>query len=210
MARVIVTGATGLIGKALCKALIERGDEVIVFSRDPEAARQKVPHATDYIAWGGAEQGVWAASIDGADAVVNLGAVSLFAQRWSDSFKREIRDSRVIGTRGIVNAIAQAKSKPAVLVNASAVGIYGPHGHEKLDEDAPPGNDFLAEVCKAWEAEARKAEAKHAGGGATHWHRARSYTRAHCNSLCCRSSLALAGRCCLAHNGFRGFTAMTR
>lgn len=159
MASVIVTGATGLIGKALCKALIERGDEVIVFSRDPGAARQKVPGATAYVAWDGAEQGAWAASIDGADAVVNLGAVSLFARRWSDAFKREIRDNRVIGTRGIANAIAQAKSKPPVFVNASAVGIYGPHGHEKLDEDAPPGEGFLANVCKAWEAEARQAEA---------------------------------------------------
>jgi hypothetical protein len=89
---------------------------------------------------------------------VNLGASSLFAKRWSDSFKREIRDSRVIGTRGIVNAIGEAANKPRVLINASAVGIYGPRGNEKLDESATLGNDFLAQVCKEWEAAAQDAE----------------------------------------------------
>lgn len=156
--RVVVTGATGLIGKALCRALIERGDQVVVFSRDPDSARSKVPGATEYVTWTPETNGPWAGAIDGADAVVHLGAASLFEKRWSESFKREIRESRVNGTNGIVNAIVRAERKPGVLVSASAVGIYGPRTHEKLDEDATLGDDFLAGVAKDWEAEAKRAE----------------------------------------------------
>ncbi|MBC8159703.1 MAG: TIGR01777 family protein [Roseiflexaceae bacterium] len=155
--RIVVTGATGLIGRGLCAALIGRGDQVVVFSRNPGAARDKVAGAAEYVAWDAAEDGAWASALDGADAVVNLGASSLFEQRWTDAFKREIRDSRVIGTRGIVGAIGRATRKPAVLVNASAVGIYGNRVHERLDESSSLGHDFLANVCREWEAEATKA-----------------------------------------------------
>lgn len=157
--RVIVTGATGLIGKTLCRALVQRGDEVVVFSRNPDAARAKVPGAAEYVAWTPEVDGAWSGAVDGADGVVHLGAASLFEKRWTDAFKREIRESRVRGTRGIVQAIARAERKPAVLVSASAVGIYGSRTHEKLDEGATLGNDFLASVCKEWEAEATQAEA---------------------------------------------------
>lgn len=156
--RVVVTGATGLIGKFLCRKLVERGDEVVVFSRDPEGARSKVPGAANYVAWTPEESGPWASAIDGADAVVNFGGASLFGKRWSDAYKREIRESRVLGTRGIVRAVERAQRKPQVLVNASAVGIYGPRSHEKLDESASLGNDFLAVACKDWETEAQAAE----------------------------------------------------
>lgn len=156
--RIIVTGATGLIGRGLCAALIGRGDEVVVFSRNPATARTRVAGATDYVAWDAAASGIWAGALDGADAVVNLGAASLFERRWTDDFRQEIRDSRVIGTRGIVNAIASVERKPMVLINASAVGIYGPRTHERLDESSSLGHDFLANVCRDWEAEAQKAE----------------------------------------------------
>lgn len=157
--RVIVTGATGLIGKALCRRLIERGYQVVVFSRDPGAARTTVPGAAEYVAWQPAETGAWAAALDGVYAVIHLAGASIAGRRWSEEYKREIRDSRVIGTRGLVSALAAASAKPQVFVSGSAVGYYGPRDDTSLDESATPGDDFLAQVCQAWEREALKAEA---------------------------------------------------
>lgn len=155
--RVIVTGATGLIGKPLCKRLRERGYTVVAFSRSPDKARNKV-EAAEYVAWKPEENGQWSAAVDGAYAVINLAAAGLYDKRWTEKFKREIRESRVIGTRGLVEAIGRAKQRPKALINASAVGIYGPRGLERVDESASLGNDFLANVCKDWEAEATRAE----------------------------------------------------
>ncbi|HEX9442207.1 MAG TPA: TIGR01777 family oxidoreductase [Roseiflexaceae bacterium] len=157
--RVIVTGATGLIGKELCKRLIERGYAVVVFSRDTGKARKAVPGAAEYVAWQPAERGPWAAAIDGAHAVINLAGPSLAGKRWTEAYKRFVRDTRVIGTRGLVNAMAQANTKPKVFVSSSAVGYYGFRDDTKLDEGAPAGSDFLAQLCVAWEQEALKAEA---------------------------------------------------
>lgn len=156
--RVIVTGATGLIGKAVCKELLARGYEVVVFSRNPVSARQKVPDAANYVAWEPAENGPWTAYIDGAWGIINLAGASIGGRRWNDEYKRQIRDSRVIGTRGLVNAIAAAREKPHVLINGSAVGYYGPRDATPRDESAAPGNDFQALVCRDWEAAATEAE----------------------------------------------------
>lgn len=157
--RVIVTGATGMIGKALCRRLMERGHQVVVFSRDPPAARRTLPGAADYVAWQPAESGPWAGAIDGAHGVIHLAGASIAGRRWNEEYKREIRDSRVIGTRGLVNAMALAATKPQVFVSGSAVGYYGFRDDTPLDESATPGSDFLAQVCQAWEREALKAEA---------------------------------------------------
>ena len=157
--RVVVTGATGMIGRALCKELRVKGYQVVAFSRDPQKARRSVPGAAEYVAWTPAESGPWASAIDGAHAVIHLAGASLFGRRWSAEYKREIISSREIGTRGLVNAMARAQHKPQVFVSMSAVGYYGPHGSEQLDESAGPGNDFLARVCQVWEREAHKAEA---------------------------------------------------
>jgi uncharacterized protein (TIGR01777 family) len=157
--RVIVTGATGLIGKAVCRDLLARGYEVVVFSRNPASARKNVPGAADYIAWQPEEGGAWAAQVDGAWAVVNLAGTSVAGRRWNDEYKRQIRDSRVTGTRGLVRAIAAAREKPQVLINGSAIGYYGARDATPLDEGAAPGGDFLAGVVREWEAEATEAEA---------------------------------------------------
>jgi uncharacterized protein (TIGR01777 family) len=157
--RVIVTGATGLIGKAVCKGLQARGYDVVVFSRDPAAARKTVPGAAEYVAWQPEEGGAWATQVDGAWAIINLAGASVAGRRWNDEYKRQIRDSRVIGTRGLVRAIAAAREKPQTLINGSAVGYYGARDATPLDEGAAPGNDFLAGVVREWEAEATKAEA---------------------------------------------------
>src|SRR5436190_363190 len=157
--RVVIAGATGMIGRALSAQLIDKGYQVVVFSRDPQKARRSVPGAAEYVAWTPAETGAWAGAVDGAHAVINLAGASLFGQRWTEAYKREIIDSRVIGTRGLVQAMAAAKQRPQVFISTSAVGYYGPSGDRKLDESAPAGNDFLArEVCVPWERAAQPAD----------------------------------------------------
>jgi len=155
--RLVVTGATGLIGRSLSKALQASGYQVVVFSRDPQRARSAVPGAAEYVAWQPAETGAWAGALDGAYGVIHLAGASLFGKRWTDEYKREIIESREVGTRGLVNAMAGAQTKPRVFVSSSAVGYYGPSGDATIDESGPPGNDFLARVCQAWEREGAKA-----------------------------------------------------
>jgi uncharacterized protein (TIGR01777 family) len=160
--RVLLTGATGLIGSRLFGALRERGYEVVVLSRSPEEARAKLPGAADYLAWAPGESGPWVEAVDGAHAVINLAGApisqGLLGVRWTSDYKEEILSSRVLGTRGIVGAMAAASRRPAVLVNASAVGYYGYRDETPLDEYAPAGRDFVADVCVAWEREAVRAE----------------------------------------------------
>src|SRR4051794_34867141 len=119
--RVIITGATGLIGKALSKRLMEQGYAVVVFSRDPGKARQTLPGAAEVVAWEPAESGRWAAAVDGAYALINLAGASIAGQRWSPAYKQEILNSRTRGTRGLVQAMAQAQRKPQVFINGSAI-----------------------------------------------------------------------------------------
>lgn len=155
--RVVVAGATGLIGRSLCRGLLERGYEVTVFSRDSKAARERVPGAQQYVDWAPAESGPWTAAIDGAYAVVNLAGAPVFGRRWTEAYKREIRDSRVVGTRGLVRAMFRAGRRPSLFVGGSAVGYYGFRDDTPLDESAGPGSDFLARVCVDWENEALPA-----------------------------------------------------
>jgi uncharacterized protein (TIGR01777 family) len=161
--RVIVTGATGQIGRQLFAALRERGYQVVVFSRSPGRARAALPGAADYVAWTPAESGPWAVALDGAYGVIHLAGApisqGLIGVRWTTAHKREIINSRVAGTRGLVRAMGAAARRPAVLVSASAVGYYGPRDETPIDEDAPAGADFQARVCAAWEREALEAEA---------------------------------------------------
>jgi uncharacterized protein len=156
--RVVVTGATGLIGARLCGRLRDEGYAVVVFSRDPGAARRRLPGMAEYVAWTPSAGGLWTSAIDGAYGVVHLAAANLAEGRWTAKRKQEILDSRVTGTHGIVSAIGAATEKPRVLVSASAVGYYGPRDATPLDESAPSGGDFAAKVCIAWEQEARRAK----------------------------------------------------
>lgn len=151
--RVGVVGATGFIGRRLVSKLRARGDEVRVFSRDPARARKGFPPEVTCFAL----TEIDAARLSGLDAVVNLAGESIADRRWNDAVKSEIRRSRVETTRRVVDAMAAAKPRPSALVNASAVGFYGPRGDEEVDESTPSGTDFLARVCAAWEAEAMRA-----------------------------------------------------
>lgn len=153
--RVAATGATGTIGRALVRELRGRGDEVTALSRNPSRAGLEV----ETLAWRDPKgERPPPEALRGRDAVVHLLGESV-AQRWSDEARREIRDSRVLATRNLVAALAELPEdeRPGVLVSQSATGWYGPRGDERLGEDEPAGNDFLAGVVRDWEAEARRA-----------------------------------------------------
>jgi uncharacterized protein (TIGR01777 family) len=158
--RVTLTGATGLIGPAMIAALRDRGDEVTVLTRDPERAQAQLGADVQALRWDPLSEPAPAQALAGRDTVVHLAGEPV-AQRWSERAKRGIRDSRVVGTRNLVRglrALDGDDARPRVLISSSAVGYYGSHGPEPIDEEAPAGNDFLAQVCAAWEIEARAAE----------------------------------------------------
>jgi uncharacterized protein len=154
--KVTVTGATGLIGSRIVAALKARGDEVTVLTRAPDRARAALE--VEAAAWDPEAGPAPAAALAGRDAVIHLAGENV-AQRWTEPAKRAIRNSRVAGTRNLVAGLEAADPRPRVLVSASAVGYYGPHGEERVDESAPAAGDFLGEACAAWEAEAAAAEA---------------------------------------------------
>ena len=144
--RVAVTGATGLIGRAVVDALTDRGDEVTALSRSTNWASPKseLPPLD---------------ALRGRDGVVHLLGEPI-AQRWSDEARREIRDSRVLSTRNLVAALGELPEpeRPGVLISQSGAGFYGHRGDERLNESAPAGDDFLAQLTMAWESEALRAE----------------------------------------------------
>jgi uncharacterized protein (TIGR01777 family) len=163
--RVTVTGASGLVGRTLLPALQARGAEVTVLSRDPDRARSALgPGAVgppQVLAWDPMREPAPAEALAGRDSVLHLAGEPV-AQRWSAKAKRAIRDSRVIGTRNLVEGLRRADrlgtvQRPRTLISSSAIGYYGPHGEEPLDEETPPGSDFLARVCVDWEQEASVA-----------------------------------------------------
>jgi uncharacterized protein len=156
--RVTITGATGLIGSALTKALTARGDEVTVLSRNPEAAKAKLGGGVEAHAWDPQAGPAPAAALEGRDAVVHLAGEPV-AQRWNAKVKEAIMTSRREGTQHLVAGIAATTARPRTLISSSASGFYGPRGDERVDETAAPGDDFLADVCKAWEAAADEAAA---------------------------------------------------
>ena len=167
-----VTGATGLIGPVLVGALAERGAQVTVLSRDPERVHDRFASAAavgerrgpggeqvvpvEGVRWDLMSEPAPAAALEGRDAVVHLAGENV-AQRWTSKARQAIRDSRVTGTRHLVEGLRSSEPRPRTLVSASAIGYYGAHGEEPLDEDAPAGNDFLADVCADWEREAARA-----------------------------------------------------
>jgi uncharacterized protein (TIGR01777 family) len=160
MKRVLVTGGTGFVGRALVRELVRRGDQVTVLSRDVSAARGSVPRGVRVAAWSPEKAGPWRDELSVVDAVVHLAGAPV-AVRWSEAYKTKIRASRVESTRQLVEAIAAQKHKPEVLVSGSAIGFYGSHRPEgEVDEEGSQGKDFLAGVCEKWE-EAARAVAQH-------------------------------------------------
>ena len=155
--RVTLTGATGGIGGGLAKALVARGDEVTALTRSPERAAGRLPEGVTAVGWDPVAGPAPADALAGRDAVVNLAGENV-SQRWTSEIKQRIRASRELGTRNLVEGLRIAEPRPAALISGSASGYYGPHGDERIGEDAPAGDDFLAAVSVAWEREALEAE----------------------------------------------------
>ncbi len=159
MKRIAITGATGLIGKALSKALIQRGDEVTVLSRNASTARSLVPDARHYANWDyTADSSEIAKVVADKDAVIHLAGAPVAAHSWTPDYKEEIINSRVLSTRNLVQGMQQSDRKPAVFISASAIGYYGNTFDTEINEESPAADDFLGMVCAAWEAEAAQAE----------------------------------------------------
>lgn len=154
--RVLVTGASGLIGSALCDALFARGDDVVGLSRDPGRARRSNPRVA-WHKWEPTLERPDPAAFEGVEGVVNLVGERI-DQRWTDEAKQKIMETRRQGTHNLVQAIGALEQPPKVLVSQSAVGYYGDRGDEEVDESAGPGSSFDSEVTQAWEAAAHELD----------------------------------------------------
>jgi uncharacterized protein (TIGR01777 family) len=154
--KVLVTGASGLIGSALCDSLLARGDQVVGLTRNPDRAHGAKP-GIEWQAWEPTLERPPAAAFDGVGAVVNLLGEKI-DQRWTDAAKRKIMETRRAGTHNLVGAIEGLEKRPAVLVNQSAVGYYGDRGDEVVVESDGPGSSFDSEVVQAWEQAAHEIE----------------------------------------------------
>jgi uncharacterized protein (TIGR01777 family) len=154
--KVLVTGASGFIGSALCDALLARGDTVVGLSRDPQRARATNPSVV-WHAWEPTLERPPAAAFENVDGAINLEGEKI-NQRWTDEAKRRIMESRRTGTRNLIAAIAGLEKKPKVLVNQSAIGFYGDCGDAMVDESAASGEGYDAEVVREWETAAGEVE----------------------------------------------------
>ncbi|HAA28959.1 MAG TPA: TIGR01777 family protein [Cyanobacteria bacterium UBA8553] len=160
--KVAVTGATGFVGSRLVEKLQAQGNQVLILTRNAERARRVFKSSAfpllEIVTYAPTEYGAWEQSLSGCDRVVNLAGESIAEGRWTPERKQAIIDSRKLGTQRLVEAISQANPKPSVLVSASAIGYYGTSETATFEETSPPGSDFLAQVCQAWEAEAQKVK----------------------------------------------------
>lgn len=151
--KILITGASGLIGTALRKTFADKGYEMLLASRSE-------PTNDQYIRWdvetGFADK--YMPHLEGLDAVIHLAGESISGLRWTDEKKKAIRDSRVLGTRTVIEAFARLERKPKVFISGSAIGFYGDRGDEEMTEANAAGGTFLSEVCQEWEAESRRAE----------------------------------------------------
>ena len=155
--KVLITGATGFVGQRVVKQLLQEGHQVVVLSRNVAKGALKLGSKCEYFQWIDTKGLPPLEAFNGIDGIVNLMGEGIAEKRWSEEQKKEIYDSRIISTQKLVEAIGKLTVKPKVFVSASAVGIYGNRGDEEITEDSSTGGDFLAHVCKDWEAEAFKA-----------------------------------------------------
>jgi uncharacterized protein (TIGR01777 family) len=155
--RILVTGGTGFVGRALVRALRARGDAVTVLSRDPVGARRALGRGVRVAHWEPRRPGPWCDELGTAEAVVHLAGAPI-ARRWTARYRIELEESRVTSTRLLVEAIGRARRKPAALVSASATGFYGADRPDEVEEGSAPASDFLGGLCQRWEEAARGAE----------------------------------------------------
>ncbi|HXF38810.1 MAG TPA: TIGR01777 family oxidoreductase [Blastocatellia bacterium] len=153
--KILISGATGLIGRALCHVLNEDGHTIVGVSRS--SRKPSGLNVGEMYQWDSQAGPPPEAALNQVDAVINLAGEPIAAKRWSDQQKKSIRDSRIVTTRNLVEGMRRAKRKPEVFVSSSAVGYYGNRGDERLEETSPPGRGFMSEVCQEWEREAARA-----------------------------------------------------
>jgi len=156
--KILITGETGFVGKQLTSRFIQEGNEVTILTRSLKESGQ-LPKGISYLQGDPTQKGSWQEAIPGHDVIVNLAGASIFS-KWSEEYKKLIRDSRVFTTRNIIEGIPSKFEREISLFSTSAVGYYGFHGDEEMDEESPPGSDFLARLAIEWEAEASKAKEK--------------------------------------------------
>lgn len=157
MKKIVVTGATGLIGRELCKELSLHGDELTIFSTNVEKAKAILPFAKEVVEWKNYDKD-YSVYLEGKDAVIHLAGASVAGKRWTPSYKKEIYDSRINTTRNLVSSIDKCKQKPEVFISASAIGFYGDRGDSILTETSSVGKDFLSNVCDDWEKASERIE----------------------------------------------------
>jgi uncharacterized protein (TIGR01777 family) len=156
--KILVTGGTGFIGTRLCSRLVQEGHTLSIITR-AKKVREEVSPGLSFLHGDTAQKGPWQEVVKNHDAVVNLAGASIFS-KWTAKQKKLIQESRIQTTRNIVEGMEVSLQKPVTIISASAIGYYGFHGDEELDEESPRGDDFLATVCRDWEAEALKAGEK--------------------------------------------------
>lgn len=156
--KIVLAGGAGFIGRAMARAWVGQ-HEVVVLTREVERARQRLPEGVACVRWDGETLGEWVSVLESADVLINLAGESI-AQRWTPAVKERLRQSRLQPTRLLVEALAQLRQPPATLLQASAIGFYDQNPTLEVDENSSPGEGFLAEMCVAWEAAARPAEAQ--------------------------------------------------
>ncbi len=156
--KVVITGGTGFIGRALCRSLVRQGMGVTVFSRNPLQRKAILDPSITIVEWDGMTSGMWETELASSMAVINLAGAPIAEGRWTPRRKRLIVDSRVNATRLLVRAIARLTHKPRVLISASGIGFYGTSPDRQFGERNGPGSDFLAELCVTWEQVALAAQ----------------------------------------------------
>jgi len=155
--KIVITGATGLIGKNIASKLIALGNKVIILTRLASKAKRTIPGAADYVIWNNNNIDNLKSSLDGADGIIHLAGENVMAKRWDEKHKKNIYNSRINTTQNLVDIIKQLNHKPEAFICASAIGFYGSNNLQ-VDEYSPQGDDFLANVVGDWEKESRKVE----------------------------------------------------
>lgn len=149
--KILLTGATGFIGTRLCQKLFSEGHELVILSRNVNAAQKLFSYPVTVFAWNAEHELVPPAALQGVDAIIHLAGHPVAGGRWTPAVKKKIRDSRILGSQNLMRSIAALTIKPKAILSASAIGFYGERGDEVLTENSKVGSGFLAEVCRDWE-----------------------------------------------------------
>jgi len=154
--KIFMTGGTGFVGTTLTRRLTQEGHQVTILTRAREKS-STLPQGASYLEGDPTQQGPWQRAVPEHEVIINLAGASIF-RRWSETAKESIRDSRILTTQHLVEALSGRKDRETRMLSTSAIGYYGPHEDDELDEESPPGDDFLASLAQEWESTALKAE----------------------------------------------------